>query len=79
MHPDTLTALRLLASALAAHPDEAGRLQGTADRRSSSPVAEAAAQTAAASVLDDLTALAIYGNIPEHLADALDDYAGDDD
>jgi hypothetical protein len=48
MHPDTLAALRLLASALAAQPD-------------------------------DLTALAIYGNIPEHLADALDDHAGDDD
>jgi hypothetical protein len=48
MHPDTLAALRLLASALAAHPD-------------------------------DLTALAIYGNIPEHLTDALDDHAGDGD
>ena len=48
MHPDTLAALRLLASALAAHPD-------------------------------DLTALVIYGNIPEHLADALDDYTSADD
>jgi hypothetical protein len=47
MHPDTLAALRLLALALASHPD-------------------------------DLRTLAIYGNIPEHLADALDDYAGDD-
>jgi hypothetical protein len=48
MHPDTLAALRLLASALAAHPD-------------------------------DLTALAIYGNIPEHLADLIDDYITTDD
>jgi hypothetical protein len=48
MHPDTLAALRLLALALAAHPE-------------------------------DLAELAIYGNIPEHLADALDDHAGDDD
>jgi hypothetical protein len=48
MHPDTLAALRLLASALAAHPD-------------------------------DLAELAVYGNISEHLADALDDYASDDD
>jgi hypothetical protein len=48
MHPDTLAALRLLASALAAHPD-------------------------------DLTALAVYGNMPAHLADALDDHAGDGD
>ncbi len=45
---DRVAALRLLASALAAHPD-------------------------------DLRTLAIYGNIPEHLADALDDHAGDDD
>ncbi len=48
MHPDTIAALRLLASALAAHPE-------------------------------DLAELAVYGNIPAHLADALDDYAGDDD
>ncbi len=47
MHPDTIAALRLLASALAAHPD-------------------------------DLRTLAVYGDMPEHLADALDDYAGDD-
>ena len=47
MNPDTIAALRLLALALAAHPD-------------------------------DLRTLAIYGNIPEHLADALDDCADDD-
>jgi len=48
MHPDTIAALRLLALALAAHPE-------------------------------DLAELAVYGNIPAHLADALDDHAGDDD
>ncbi len=48
MHSDTLAALRLLASALAANPD-------------------------------DLRTLAVYGDMPEHLADALDDHAGDDD
>jgi hypothetical protein len=48
MHPDTLAALRLLALALAAHPD-------------------------------DLRTLAVYGDMPAHLADALDDHAGDDD
>ena len=48
MHPDTIAALRLLALALAAHPD-------------------------------DLRTLAVYGDMPEHLTDALDDCAGDDD
>jgi hypothetical protein len=48
MHPDTLAALRLLALALAAHPD-------------------------------DLRTLAIYGNIPAHLADLIDDYITTDD
>ena len=45
MHPDTLAALRLLALALAAHPD-------------------------------DVATLSIYGSLPEHLADAIDDHRG---
>jgi hypothetical protein len=48
MHPDTLAALRLLALALAANPD-------------------------------DLTTLAVYGDMPEHLADLIDDYITTDD
>jgi geranylgeranyl pyrophosphate synthase len=46
MHPDTCAALRLLALALSAHPE-------------------------------DMATLSIYGDLPGHLADVIDDYIDD--
>lgn len=48
MHPDTIAAVRLLALALAAHPE-------------------------------DMQTLRIYGDMPGHLADLIDDYIETDD
>lgn len=48
MHPDTIAALRLLALALTAHPE-------------------------------DMQTLRIYGDMPGHLVDVIDDYIDDND